>query len=329
MVSDILYYNDGSKRETVPSWAQFFIELGSITSSSTRSGLRLVVGVAIPTRSYAAALTGFGIVTTRSTLPVDGITAQEYFKQLCRLEVGTAVSLIRGNRKLKGVFTGCMHISGEDRIGVRVHDVEAGGLTHLISAKDSFKVEVSISEFEKLPKKQTGKLVPPLSSFARCFISKNQVQTFARQSRLECVLLGRINAFKSEIIQTGFATKTSKQYLAEGTLQDVLRVRRFMKEGEHFRSEVFRVDGKRPPITDFANPYITIFHGATGFLKWRDSQLSSNWIVLLDRTEPYFGDAAALLIQGDNLNRIDDESLQNLPPVPQGVEIVSYYELCR
>jgi hypothetical protein len=138
-----------------------------------------------------------------------------------------------------------------------------------------------------------------------------------------------VNVFKREIMQTRFAVEISKEELAEGSLQDILRVRRLMKEGEHFRSEVFRIDGKKLPVADYAVPDITIFDGATSFLKWRDSQRYSNWIILLDRTEPYFRDAAAMLDQEYIRNRISDEGLKNIPTAPPGVELVSYYESCK
>jgi hypothetical protein len=325
-VSGALYYYNETKWEMVPSWVNFFIELGSLMSRSTDISTRLIVGVAIPTRSYAAALTASGVVITRSRVSVNGISSVEHFKRLCELEPGTAVTFLHEDRKLAGIITDCSKIGGVERIGVRVHNMRSGGLTYRIAAADALKIEVAATSRKKLPKKQTGKLVLPLSSFAHQFLDKAQAKVFARESRLECTLLGRINAFKREILNTRFAIKTSTQEIAEGTLQDILRARRFLKPGEHYRSEVFRVDGKRPPISDVGLPHFTIFDGATSFLRWRDSQRNANWIIFLDRTEPYFRDAASLLDQEYISNRINDEGL-NLPPViPLGIEIVSYYE---
>ncbi len=326
MLEKLYYGGEDNVWVELPAWASFFINLGSLTASSTKPGARLIVGLAIPSRAYAAALAAFGIVITRSVIPVDQVTPGEYFNKLCELEIGTAVFIRSGDRKLKGIITGCKEIQGENRLGIQVHDKSSGGGAYLIAARDSLRVEVAPTGQEKLPKKQTGKLVQPPGEFVEQFIGKGRAEMFSRQSRLECMLLGRINILKREIVNTELAVKTGEQQFAEGRLQSVLRARRFMREGEHFRSEITRVDGRKAPVgAGDAMPHVAIFDGATSFWKWRDYLRDSNWIIILDRTEPYFRNAAEVF-NNEYMNRINDDCLEGIPPVPPGVEILTYYE---
>lgn len=331
MLEKLYYSGENNRWVGLPAWASFYITLGSVTANSTKLGARLIVGLALPARAYAAALAAFGVAITRSAIPLDQVSSSEHFQLLCNLKRGAPVSYFDREKDvmLKGIFTGCEVNQGQMYVKIQVQDTSpanSGGLTRFVSMKNALDVEMLLKGPEKLPKRLTGKLVTPLGAFARYFLGDDQATVYTRHSRLECLLLGRINLLQREIIETRFAVKTDEQELSEGILQDVLRVRRFIDEDEHFRSEITRVDGRKVPVAvGDAIPHVAIFDGATSFWKWRDYLRNSNWIVFLDRTDPYFRNAAEVF-NNEYMSRINDDCLEGIPFVPPGVEILSYYE---
>jgi hypothetical protein len=269
------------------------------------------------------------VVVARAALPVEQCSPAEHFEQVCNLPVDAPVSLLSGDKKLKGVFAGCADYNGEKVARIMVHSKSAGGGAYLIRLSDALRVEIMLGAQVRLPKKQSGRLVPQMAGFVRNLVGDNQARTFALQSRLECVIAGRANALRREIVETDFAASTDQGVYHEGCLQDILQVRKFLGEGEPYRSEICRVNGRTPSFArDGMAPPFVIFDGATGFIRWRDYLRSSNWIVILDWTDARFREATEILKEAHR-NRTGDDRIANLPPPPACVEVLDFYERSR
>ena len=130
----------------------------------------------------------------------------------------------------------------------------------------------------------------------------------------------------AEIEDTRFAVPGSQCKYHEGTLQDLLRVRRLIKDGEHFASEIIRLSGRSLTIggNNEMPPFI-VFDGAAGFVRWHSQLRSSNWIVVLDRTDSRFREAADVLNDA-YLNRTLEERQIVVPALPEGIEAMTFYE---
>jgi hypothetical protein len=328
-VIEDLYYRFNESWVKVPAWARYFFEVGLAAAAAQVPGTRFVLGLAVPTRSYAAALAACGVVVARASQPAEQSSPVEHFAQVCDLPIDATVSLLNGDKKLKGVFTGCDNYKGEKVARIMVHSKSAGGGTYLIRAADALRVEILPGTQVRLPKKQSGRLVPQMTGFVRHFVGDDKAMAFAMQSRLECVISGRANVLRREILETEFAVSTSQGVYDEGCLQDLLQVRKFLGEGESYRSEICRVNGR---VHMFANeaviPPFAIFDGATGFIRWRDSLRNSNWIVILDWTDARFREATEILKEA-HMNRTGDDKIMGLPPPPAGVDVLDFYERSR
>jgi hypothetical protein len=319
-----LYYSDGQQWVELPDWGRFFINLGASCESSTKVKIRLAV--AIPTRAYAASLTAFGFVTNRLLSKTNKITSQEYFQQLCDLEKGTPVSFVKNGRKKEGEFYGCKVLNSETWIMIRVHDQRAGGLSEGISERDAFNVKILSTKREKLPKRQTGRLVRPLSPFAQMFVDEDALP-LDKQTTLETIILGQRSVLYKEIAGTTFAIRNAENEFIEGTLQDILRVREYLNDTEHFLSQVIPVNSSLAiQAAKDLLPDLVIFDGVRGFLRWRDYYRKSNWMILLDRAESNFRDAAAILNQEYSKYGRNTYSIENLPTPITGMEMLYYNE---
>jgi hypothetical protein len=286
----------------------------------------MILGLAVPTRSYAAAFAACGVVVARAATPAEQSSPEEHFAEVCALPRDTTVSLLAGTKKLKGVFAGCDDYQGEKVARIMVQKKSEGGGTYLIRAADALRVEILTETHVKLPKKQSGKLLPQMTPFVTHFVGYDKAMSFARHSRLECVITGRINALRREIIDTEFAVSTQEGTHQEGRLQDLLQVRKFLNESEPYRSDIYRLNTSGHM---FANngvvPPFVIFDGATGFIRWREFARSSNWLVILDWTDARFREATEILKEA-HMNRIGEYKIAGLPSPPTGVEVLDFYE---
>lgn len=315
----------------LPAWGVFFFETGLWIGMQNSERCCLTVGLSVPTSAYSAALVATGVVISRSAFPVKAISAQEHFQQLLALPAGHPVMFSSGNRKYKGMLVGCEDVEGEHHIAVQVQrdwseGQCAGGLTYRISAQDSLRVEVLSGEPGLLPKNPSGRRILPQAGFLKQCLGKVDPHLFASSSRLECVVLGKMNALRHEIKETRASVRSSPNGFQEGRLQDVVRVRKFMADGQGYRTDIFRIDGRKPPqMPGSVEPHAVIFDGTTAFLKWGNSWKGCHRVVIIDRTEPTARDAAGVLNREYISDRVDEQVPAGAPAVPAGVELASYW----
>lgn len=332
-----LYFaNDVNHWVPLPAWGNFFIDIGSCVASSKTGQNRLVVGLAVPTRTCAAALAALGVVCARAVNP-NKIIFTDKFEQLCRLKRGTRVFYRNSpdsNEWLSAIYDGICNDYEQPRIRIRVKPKEvkkkkqqAPDTIYLIRKEDLYKLRLASGKAERIDTQ--GKFDRPIviKEFLDGFIGGAEALNLSTTTQLDCVIIGRISTLREEITKIPFAYPSASSSLKEGVLQDVLRVRKFFPgENQPYRLEILPVGGHEPPKTaNILVPHVTIFDGATGFIKWRDYYRNSHWIVLLDRTEPRFQEAVYILNQ-EYIPPVDGEKIQGMPSIPLGVELVAYQE---
>ncbi len=324
------YLHDQTWR-VLPAWAQFLILLGSsFVDWTAKDELRFVGGVSLPTRAFASLLLGAGIVLERA--PVVQSQAQanaEYFDYLCRLKLETALLFKHGGRILNAVFDGVSSVNGEPRIKVRVQKRAAGGGTHLVGRRDVADIEVipdlkGESALRKRLPKKGSRNGGSREGFIESLLDDNS-SDFLLRPRFECLFVGNVGLLRQEIQKTAVGVDTAAFH--EGTFQDILRVRRFMTDGKPYRSDV--ASSATELVPGVVSPFVVIFDGAQGFLKWRDQFASSHWLVVLDRTEAHFHEAADLLNSRYIQYRVDTQPLSVPTIAVDSIEISAHKEAFR
>lgn len=284
----------------------------------------MVVGIATPTRAYAASLLAVGYSITKFTLSELRKNAYAHFEQLCKLEKGTPLTYFCGNKKLRAKFDGIDEINGEKRL--RVQAIKKA--VDLIPPEKALLINVAKSKLKFLPEKQKGKDIGYKEGLLGMLMSRDDFYQYSSNSRLDCVIIGRLKVLRQEISKTEFGLRISKQ-VSEGNLQDILRVRKFLGNNEAFRSTICPVNKKKPFMTaEEETPSIVIFDGSPAFIRWRHSWRKSDWVALLDRTDLGFREATNILNQG-YMNRICQQEINNSPPCPPGIKMVAYQEECQ
>src|SRR5262249_39785518 len=159
------------------------------------------------------------------------------FELICNLPEETPVSLLSGRKKLRGLFIGCDDHQGMKYARIMVNQRNAGGGAYLIPEAGALRIEVLPVGPINLPKKQGGRSIPPVADFVRHILGNKQAQGFARRPRLECLIVGRVNVLRREIMETELAISSDRAIYREGRLQDLLRVHKFLNGSESYRSD--------------------------------------------------------------------------------------------
>ncbi|HAJ58092.1 MAG TPA: hypothetical protein DCP31_01485, partial [Cyanobacteria bacterium UBA8543] len=279
------------KQIPLPTWGTFFVEIGRRIAECETGSNRLVIALAVPTRTCAAALAAFGVVLARADISHNQAEIREYFDKLCSLKKGTPIIYRESKKIRKGSYCGFYNENGQSLITVRL-PTEHGDMICKVPPEKAHKIEPLASKDKNITPRITGRCKSfdfSGKAFLDACIGSVDSLNFYKKSRLDCVILGRLNLLKQEIKERPFGCCPSQAVYTEGKLQDVLRVREWLGEGQAYRSAVLSVDGRKSPQTQNSSvPYVTIFDGASGFLKWRDYWPNSHSIVVLDRTEPHF-----------------------------------------
>jgi hypothetical protein len=320
------------ERVPLPEWGNFFIEIGRRVAEWGTGKNRLVVALAIPTKAFAAALAAVGVVLAKPNITYQQVDINQHFEQLRSSPKGTQVFFQYGEKLLVASYEGVAYLYGEPmlfiRVGKRRYGINDGSLTYRVRRQDCHRVMFSSREHTPLCLEDEIGQPFIISDFLAGLIGEAEALQFSTKTKLDCVILGNINTLKQEITSIPFTCKSVLSPFQEGVLQEVLRVQKFIpNQNQPYRSEFLKVIGNQSPQTAGGLvPNVTIFDGATGFIKWRDDWCNSHWIVLLDRTEPHFREAVDI-INNDYSYRVGDEDIQLTVTPPDGVELVIYEKL--
>ncbi|MBE0427387.1 MAG: hypothetical protein IBX72_12195 [Nitrospirae bacterium] len=322
-----LYYRDGDNWINMPYWAFSYISLGSTIALKKEPQKRLIIGLALPVRAYAAALIAMGIVVSRVKIPLENMQESEFFEYLRTIQSGTSVFYLVKEKWYPGEF-------------VEVTQIHDRSFVHVIWKKGKQKCTCAIplenarkririvgSTKNDAPEKKISRCIVYNKEFLDIMLGSDHGNEFVLRSRLECTIIGCVNTLRNEIKDTQISYG---QKHSEGTLQDVLRVKRFMSDGSAYRSNIVPSNREPSAHTIYSEiPYMTIFDGAISFLKWRDFWRKSHWTVLLDKTEPHFQEAVDLLNQEYMEKRVDENFNENMFSLPKGVETIAFNEYLK
>ena len=321
LLSSSLYYQDEGMWIPLPAWAQFLLDMGFALATQDDPGNRIVAGLALPMRSYAAPLIATGVIAGRLSLLAQNNDALERFEQIRALPVGTTLAYRKIGKRVKGFFNGIEEAKEYPMILLRTND----GL-YKIPSTLALQLNIPATVSKSLPRKSNRRTKTALPPFLSLLLGQERARAVMLQSHLDCVIIGPIARLTAEINETRFAVQDTGAGFAPGTLQDILRARRLAKETESYRSELYythtrEFEGKRQEI-----PAFVIFDGAVSFLKWRDWWRYSNWVVLLDQTETDFDTAIHTFNEECVKNEVKKANLGTPLGPPSRMPVAVYQE---
>ena len=104
MTSKNLYYECSTNWIPLPRWAHFLIDVGITVATHENIHTRIVIGLALPARSYAASLVAFGVTMGKFASINRDVEAVMRFQRLCDLKCNTPLFLSQKRKTYQGLF---------------------------------------------------------------------------------------------------------------------------------------------------------------------------------------------------------------------------------
>src|SRR5713101_5121097 len=117
-----LYYQQEERWTPLPAWTGFLLDLGFTLATQDDLGNRIVAGLALPIRSYAAPFIATGVIAGKLSLLAQNNDALERFEQIRALPVGTPLAYRKTGKRIKGLFDGVEEAKGHFMILLRTND---------------------------------------------------------------------------------------------------------------------------------------------------------------------------------------------------------------
>ncbi len=321
------YFDHAGAWEPMPSWAEFFVDLGTALASVATDTESLVLAVATPTRAFAANLIALGVVSARSNIGNQDCTADQHFERLCNLKPGAIVQCLEKEKKYRCEFLGIETREDGEFVKVKLHRAKNEGL-RLIPRRYCQKVILSdgLREIDNSTTRKVDIIQRP--NFTKHFLDTVSPMDFALQQRLECQIIGRQNILKLEARSEVFAVENEGK-LETGALNDVLRVKDMIRSGDPFRTQILTArNGDHPQVRDEI-PHVSIYDGANGFLKFGMDNRRPIRVAVLDRTDPNFADATQNVSDMFVKGRTSEVEIRLNHYPPTGVDILAFMEALR
>ena len=321
-----LHFEDSGNWYSLPEWAEYFISIGKQLACADQVESRIVTAIVVPTRAFGAAFVSLGMVISDAAAR-DYSSETAHFEKLFDLPLGTSVIYRpEPGKTLRGILQAPEEYRGELHVRVQVHSRAGGGLTYLIDESRALQVQPA-RHSGKLPKTQGGENARFANQFVDGLLGEADPVQLGLRSKLCCAIVGRRNTLEHEIRKTPLAIHINGHRHAEGQLQDVLRIDRFVTDRQSHRSTLVPVGAEPPSDAVIGNVEMgVVFDGAHGFLKWGDMWQGRHQAVILDRTEPYFDDAISAINGRFSQNRIDGEAALPGSDAPAGGEVLAFRE---
>jgi hypothetical protein len=237
MDQNLLFRLNSGSWESLPAWADFFLDVGRFLELQPLENERIVLGVALPVRAFAATLaaTGGVVAYLKNNLESD---LEYYFDELCRLPLGTGVMVSRSNkengtRQFPGVLAGLDEASLDPldksapkikllRIQVSrstMRESKAGGRVFMVDAKRADTIRVldpdeTITRQEP-PATPSRSSIGRVSDFAQKVIGAGIAHNVSK-SKVVCLIVGSPGTLNREINELTYSITEASKGLSEG-----------------------------------------------------------------------------------------------------------------
>ncbi|MDQ5822790.1 MAG: hypothetical protein M3441_01085 [Chloroflexota bacterium] len=323
----------------LPSWVEFFTQLGEGVACQPLDEARVVVSLALPTRAFAAAFAALGVVRARcierSTTP----NPREHFSRLLALPKDTPLRVLLNGELVQAIHGGSQVVGGKTMLKVMYEDqrfYRKEWKGRLLDADMAVGVAVANDRGDKILKHKTTREMRG-SDFLACFLGQQHDPTqYTLDSCCECAILGQATTLQDEVCNTRLSLLAptgngKEERVQQGSLQDILRVRRFLASGEPSKTDVVPIGPACNAVpSDGDRPCVVVFDGASAYIRWRDYWRFAHWIVLLDRTDRQYWAGLDVVNAEWRQNRLDNiapAALGLRGVIPDCIEAVMYEDV--
>lgn len=303
--------------QPLPAWALWFSRVGTWAAELASDSRSCVIAISVPTRAYAAVMTGCGIVAGLHRPRLNRADWRPQFARAARIPDGTPTRIVdtRGPTVSAGLFYGVETPGGVPRYRIAGSRFPA----------DRYRLDVlpGAWDLQALAGSLTRTKLDE-ADFLTAALPGIDAQDFAGFSAADCLLIGALTALRSEL---GTPVGAENSPDRSGTLGNVMRCQMHGQAPSPFRSAALPAfagaEDVRGPF-GAATPKSLVLDGAHAVVRWLHGRSAPVAVAAVDRTEPAAQEAAATLKQ-DRARSVCDVSLPpRLLPPPPGIEVLAW-----
>ncbi|MEF2278384.1 hypothetical protein V3W47_08725 [Deinococcus sp. YIM 134068] len=299
----------------LPSWAQSFMDAGNLVATQPVKP-PITLAVSLPTRTLAAVFAALGTVHARRQLSTSAVNQFE------EIWVMTGEVQVRYRQKDQAKATIAPVIGRRELNGHRylVIQTRRNGTTQV---PEQLLQELVIQR-AGTPKR--AKALAFNDPWLAQMLEGCEAEQYLFHDRHDCLIVGQDSLLRREAaleLQLPGATPGAPRL--SGTVDCVLRVRRWQAEGRVFSSDVLPANTD-PNDADAAHLQhlqafpVVIFDGAGAYLRWRHPLRRQHHLVLLSRTDRRFDEAVSVVDQAFKMRAGHHLTF----PVPPGIEGLAF-----
>lgn len=310
---------EGAMIGTLPDWAAWVVRVGE-ELSRVRGEYRVWMAITAPTRLFLACLAAAGAV--RGAIHAEHQDQAGHFASLAGLPPDTPITWVGTDGMLRsGYLLGTEVDHGVDCLVYRQRTYAGIGPTTKRLRTHCELIQPMDPGAEPFAGRRPLALCP---AFARA-VAGVPLEQLAGRSRLTSLLVGEATTLEIDLRASVFAAEDATGTHV-GCLLDVVRARRFLHAGAHFRSDIIpSVSTDVPDDIDAAHVALTVFDGPQGFLRLRDAA-PGNLLFVIDRWSPSSAEAVGEFLRERAVRSTEDVELEAGPP-PAGIEAIAWAEV--
>jgi len=276
----------------------------------------LVVGITVPTRSYAAALCALGVASA-AYIPFDPTKARLHFDELASMPINTQVRFRDGRSLRCGTLLGVDGIRGEDYVRIA-----SGGIGIYRRRWDKCLDIRRLEEGHEFIRPR------PLTSnptFVEACFPGVDALTHASFTSLDGVLVGVKSVLAREIMHEQFVCPINSSSPQIGVLNDLLRCDAFeTNPNDHDRTAIISSSASEVPSNLLhQDPPAVVLDGPSAYLRLRSAWKRSPLIAIFDRTSSS-SQAAAFAFNQEYALSVRDVDMSSVGTPPLDFEVVAY-----
>ena len=309
--------------DSIPAWARWFFLAGQKIAAGSTLCRNLIIGLSLPTRSYAVQFFLLGYETWKvKKIMADQNENSSYFNHLAECEENEALLIWENGHWLRCWFKGVGTIEEEKYIKVEVSGSERRQHLNLVVETNIAKLRKAVDSEREVAVNQTGFGMSGLDSLISYYNkTENDILKFLIKNESSYAVVGSKSTIKNELEKEKLYLYQAGEYI-EFSLQHILRFENLMTDYDLPRGKILN---SRPTNDDssFNNYPVVIYDGSLAYLNRQGDIQSNVEIVLLDRTEPQFSSA-----RNELMVRYYDRSVavDLFDDVPVSIELIAFKE---
>lgn len=297
----------------LPTWLQFFFDLGQRVAGSQEHGCVCCAVVIPPVRSYAAVFvaTGAAVGTAMSAEAVPDV--ETHFSALSGLEKGTPLVVKMGERIYAAKFSGVADRGGTDYL-----KIEYDGMTQYLPKQECHRAQVGEGGKRSLPK-MAQRSISGTSAVVEDLLGECATD-FLSIPTVDTVLVGKVSLLEQELTEVKIRAPRQP---ASAPLAALLRPSRFLPDGGISRSLLLsdRVSEFSMPVNDV--PHVAVLDGPRALARHRSQFPDSSWVAVLDRCSTSFREGVDVANEEFAVRRGPVPLLDDLE-IPPGTEAQAF-----